>query len=289
MKIPLASFRDSRSRKEFIARYRDNQALWPVPWEEARIRTSYGISQVMICGDRSLPPLVLLHGFLNTPLMWRYTAEELSRHFCLYLPETLGDAGVSRYRHIALKPGHWAGWLGELLDKLSLGRVRLGGFSLGGWHAARFALERPERVEALALLSPVPLFRMVPVSLLREAVAVILAGRKPEIRRLIGKQYAAHFFPDRDYEKLQYAALTGFLPSLPLFPRELTREEWKKLPAKTLIIIGEEEIYFDPDDARKMVKKFRHDIHCVLLDETGHTVSIERPSRVNALLGDFFL
>ena len=288
MKIPFASFRSSQSRKDFVRRYRENQALWPVPYEEKRIRTSYGITHLMVCGDQEKPPLVLLHGFMNTPLMWRYSVEGLSRNYRLYLPETLGDVGISRYRQIALRPDHWAGWLNELLDRLNLDSVRLGGFSLGGWHAARFALKYPRRVSSLALLSPVPLFRMIPVSLLREAVAVILTGKKPEIRRLIGKQYAAHFYPDRDYENLQYAAVTGFLPNLPLFPRELTREEWKGLPRRTLILLGEEEIYFDPLEAKELAEKNRPDIPVHFFEETGHTVSIERPDEVNSLLFDFF-
>ncbi|MBN2625743.1 MAG: alpha/beta hydrolase [Spirochaetales bacterium] len=288
MKIPLAEFRSRDRNREFAACYRENLDLWPVPYREKRVKTSFGETHVIISGKRENPPAVLLHGFSNTPLMWRYSAESLARDYCLYMPETLGDAGLGRSDQLVFHPGQWTDWLEELLNSLELDAVRLGGFSLGGWHAARFALAHPERIRSLALLSPVPLFRMIPVSLFREAVAVILAGKKPAIRRLIGKQYAAQNFPDKTYERLLFAVITGFLPELPLFPRELSREEWTRLPDQTLIITGEEEIYFDPGDAREIAAKYRPDIPFVLLEETGHSVSMEMPEQVNDTLLAFW-
>ncbi len=288
MKIPLAEFRTGEHRREFLRRYREVLELWPVDFREERVRTSFGVTNVIISGSRENPPVLLLHGFLNTPLMWRPSVEALSRDYCLYMPETLGDAGTGRSVQLAHRPDHWTLWLTELMDRLGLETAHLGGFSLGGWHAARFALKRPERVRSLALISPVPLFRLVPVSLLREAAAVTLGGKKPEIRRLIGKQYAAHFFPDKPYERLLFASIKGFLPVLPLFPREFSREEWLRLPPRTLILAGEEEIYFDPGEARDLAAKYRPDIPFHLFEETGHSVSMEKPDDVNRLLEDFW-
>jgi pimeloyl-ACP methyl ester carboxylesterase len=287
-RIPLAAFKNTQARQEFIRRYRENQDLWPVPFEEKRIKTSFGVTSLMISGKESAPPLVLLHGFTNTPLMWRYNIEELSQHYRVYMPETMGDAGVSNYKQIALRSDQWTEWLQELFDTLNLDSFLLGGFSLGGWHAARFAIKFPARVKSLVLLSPVPFFRKVPYHLLREGIATVIAEKRPELRRLIGKQYAAQFYPDKAYELLHYAAITGYLPSLPIFPREMTQQECKLLPDKMLIIVGDEEIYFDPNDARSQAKSYLPAENFILLEETGHSVSIERPDRVNSLLLDFW-
>lgn len=286
--IPLATFKNPQAFREFVKRYRENQALWPVAYEEQRLKTSFGRTHLMISGPRDAPPLVLLHGFLNTPLMWRFNIEGLAEQFRVYMPETMGDAGLSRSKQISLRPESWSEWLEELLDALGLDRVKLAGFSLGGWHAARFALNKPARVESLALLSPVPFFRMVPINLLREALSITLTDRKPDVRRLIGKQYAAQFYPDKAYELMQYASLTGYLPNLPLFPREMTGGEWKKLPDRTLVIIGDEEIYFDGEEAVRIARKHLPGENVHFLEETGHSVSIERPGEVNRLLLDFW-
>ena len=45
-------------------------------------------------------------------------------------------------------------WLDELFDELDLHDVRLVVHSYGGWMAALYALEFPERLDKLVLVSP---------------------------------------------------------------------------------------------------------------------------------------
>jgi 3-oxoadipate enol-lactonase len=99
------------------------------------------------------PWLTLLHSVgLSTRQGWRSQIAPLARHFKVLSFDFrgLGESGRG-----AEPPGveTFARDLEALLDHLGIGCTALMGVSLGGFVAQAFALERPERVAALVLVS----------------------------------------------------------------------------------------------------------------------------------------
>lgn len=95
-------------------------------------------------------PVVLLHGFSFDLRMWDDQVEALAPRFTVirYDLRGFGDSspGSTRYTH--------AGDLEAVLDHLGVERAALVGFSLGGGAAINFAITRPGRVSALAVVNP---------------------------------------------------------------------------------------------------------------------------------------
>jgi pimeloyl-ACP methyl ester carboxylesterase len=108
------------------------------------------------------PATVLIHGLGGFAESWRHNIPELARHgrvIALDLPGS-GRSGKPR-RAYTLE--FLANALDRLLQALGVDRVHLVGHSLGGAVAARYALDRPGRVERLALLgAAVPGFDLRP-------------------------------------------------------------------------------------------------------------------------------
>lgn len=99
------------------------------------------------------PATVLLHGASMAAPVWAPLLPHLpGRTLHLVDLPSCGltdpiDLGDSDY------PGHQAAFVGGVLDALGLDRAPLVGASLGGWYALRFAVEQPDRVTSLALVS----------------------------------------------------------------------------------------------------------------------------------------
>src|SRR4029077_8038069 len=75
-------------------------------------------------------------------------------HFRVYAIDLIGEPGLSaRTRY---KPGgeEHALWLDDVFKALSVNKAALVGVSLGGWLALDYAIRRPQRVTALALICP---------------------------------------------------------------------------------------------------------------------------------------
>lgn len=107
------------------------------------------------------PPLLLLNGHLGSLHMWDAWMPSLRRHFRVlrvdYPPYGLsGPTKDNRY-----DTARAAGWVRQLVDRLQLPRVHIGGTSNGALVALFFAIENPQRVDRL-VLSQLPAGRPPP-------------------------------------------------------------------------------------------------------------------------------
>ena len=106
------------------------------------------------------PPVLLLHGFPQTHLMWHAVAPILARH-CTVVCADL--RGYGRSGCPASSPDHepyakraMARDMVTLMERLGFPRFSVAGHDRGGRVAYRLALDHPERVVALAVLDIVP-------------------------------------------------------------------------------------------------------------------------------------
>jgi haloacetate dehalogenase len=106
------------------------------------------------------PPLLLLHGFPQTHLMWRDVVPGLVREFTVVCADLPGygqsscppsDADHTPYSKRAMAKG-----MVDAMGALGFERFRIAGHDRGGRVAYRMALDHPERVERLAVLDVLP-------------------------------------------------------------------------------------------------------------------------------------
>jgi pimeloyl-ACP methyl ester carboxylesterase len=101
------------------------------------------------------PPVLLLHGgMLDTAAgVWRHVAGELATDHRVHVVD-LPRHGGSRPWAGRLDDAFYRAFLGELLDVLGLKGAALVGLSLGAGVSVGFALDHPERVDALVAIGP---------------------------------------------------------------------------------------------------------------------------------------
>src|SRR4029453_17679786 len=98
-------------------------------------------------------PLVLAYGIGGNARMWEPNVDALAARHRLVLWEPRGHArSESPADPTRVTFGHWVLDLRDLVNHLGLARPAVGGLSLGGGIATRFALAYPERVSALVVV-----------------------------------------------------------------------------------------------------------------------------------------
>jgi haloacetate dehalogenase len=106
------------------------------------------------------PPLLLLHGFPQTQLMWRDVAPQLARRFTVVCADLRGygasSCPPSAPDHAPYTKRAMAQDMVEVMDALGFARFDVAGHDRGGRVAYRLALDHPERVERLAVLDVLP-------------------------------------------------------------------------------------------------------------------------------------
>jgi hypothetical protein len=90
-----ADFGTEATRSELMSIYDERMRHWPVPYEASFVRTRFGSTHVVVSGDPTSPPLVLLHPMGAGSQVWSSIISALSeRHRC-YALDTIGDVGKS--------------------------------------------------------------------------------------------------------------------------------------------------------------------------------------------------
>ncbi len=127
-------------------------------FETAEVETGETSIFVRLSGSGS--PILLLHGFPQTHLMWRSVAPLLARNFTVVCADLRGygrsGCPVSTPDHAPYAKRAMAQDMVIVMERLGFRRFSVAGHDRGGRVAYRMALDHPSRVDRLAVLDVLP-------------------------------------------------------------------------------------------------------------------------------------
>jgi pimeloyl-ACP methyl ester carboxylesterase len=170
----------------------------------------------------------------------------------------------------------------ELLDVLGLDKVHLVGLSLGGYLAAQFASQHPERVKTLSLVAPAgmrskehPTLDILATP--GEQIVAALVSNFEVLKPWLPTGPDPEFMGARYRESTTMARLLWEKPWDPKFLRYLHR-----IKAPTLILWGDEDKIVPPQHA----ELWRHELpnaKVQVFKGAGHLLLDEKPEAANAV------
>ena len=107
----------------------------------------------IIRGDASLPPLLMLHGFMGAGADWMDVADDLSKHHRCICPDLPGHGST---RGVPKDMRACADALLLRLDQLDVAQCALLGYSMGGRLALYLAAHHPDRFTRVVIESASP-------------------------------------------------------------------------------------------------------------------------------------
>ncbi|HEX3510148.1 MAG TPA: alpha/beta fold hydrolase [Solirubrobacteraceae bacterium] len=122
----------------------------PAPFQEWQIELHGRRVIYRIAG--SGPPVVLIHGMLNSSSHWEAVASALATDHTVIAPDLIGHGDSAAPRGDYSLGAHAAS-IRDLLAAIGVDRATVVGHSLGGGVAMQFFYQFPQRVERLALIS----------------------------------------------------------------------------------------------------------------------------------------
>ena len=129
------------------------------------LKCSSATIHLVIGGDG--PPLLLLHGYPQSHIIWRKIAPQLAKHFTVVAPDLRGYGDSSRpaggENHSGYSKRVMAQDQIEVMEHLGFSQFAVVGHDRGARVAHRMALDHPAAVRQLALLDIVPTFKLYAV------------------------------------------------------------------------------------------------------------------------------
>jgi pimeloyl-ACP methyl ester carboxylesterase len=251
-------------------------------------------------GDRE--PVVLVHGLGGQWQNWLENIPRLAldrRVIAMDLPgfgltpESEGEVTIPGYGRC----------VNELCDRLGLDAVSLVGNSMGGYIAAEVAIQFPERVARLVLVSAAGISSaetlQAPILTVGRVATAIATNSAARHRRLASRpltrhvalalvaRYPSRLKPDLAYEGFfKGAGKGGFDDALRASLDYDFRDRLPDVRVPTLIVWGEKDSIIPVRDADEY-ERLISDARKVVMRDTGHIPMAERPDAFNDVLVDF--
>jgi pimeloyl-ACP methyl ester carboxylesterase len=234
-------------------------------------------------------PLVLVHGFGADKDNFARIARFLTPHFRVIAPDLPGFGDATRDPRADYRISDQVARLRAFLQALGLGRVHLGGSSMGGFIVAQYAATYPDEVASLWLLDPagtqaafdtevarhyqqsgeVPLLVRTPAAF--ETLLAAVTYRKPFLPHSLRHVLARRAVADLDLHTRIFAQFSRESPLLePALPA---------LRAPALIVWGERDRMLSPAAAAPMGRLIPLS-EVIVMPGVGHLPMLECPRAV---------
>ncbi|GGH42094.1 alpha/beta hydrolase [Mangrovimonas yunxiaonensis] len=281
-KTPEYLTTSSLAYKQYYKAYNESLALWDVDFEELYIPTSHGMAHVTKSGRNSGTPLVLLHGMEASSTMWYPNIKALSKDHCVFTIDLITEPGKSKKTKDFDSVDELIQWYNDIFNKLHLKQVNVIGASRGGWLATKLAVENPDRINTLILLSPAQTFVWIPPSqdLLTNIFNAFSSERKKVYRTLetmtvnmnnISKTYLDQYVLGKklEIENQFVAAMQPF-----------SKKELAKLNMPVYILIGDNDL-INNNRSLSYANEAITTVKGEVLPNSGHFISIDQAEAVN--------
>ena len=258
------------------------------------------------------PPLFLLHGWPQTSHCWRQVAGPLAETRTVIAPDLRGYGRTDKPR-TGYDKRTMAADVAKLAEQLGFDRVAVAGHDRGGRVAHRWALDRPDQVERVAVLDIAPtreMWRRLDQDL-GKAYWHWLFHLQPDLPELLAGRdiaaYLGYFFERWTFQRHGLAAedvaeyvrafeapgalRAGFDDYRASFPDDAELDDadyaaGKRLTQPVLAMWGEAGL-LGKMPALEMWRDYAADVTGVGLAECGHFLPEEQPEQVVALLRKF--
>jgi pimeloyl-ACP methyl ester carboxylesterase len=283
----LSHWRDAASRDAYRDAYDESLRLWPIPFEHQAVTGPFGTTHVVASGVPGGTPIVFIHAASLSAAQWYPQAADLGTDHRLYAIDIMGDIGLSTQAAPVRTREDAAAWLASVVRGLGLERAVFVGSSFGGFQAANLAVHEPGLVAGLALLAPAATirpFRLVANAMIRTGSLVPLPLTvKPGLKGMMGGD-----LPDPRIVRQMEVGVAGFrYDRAGIYPSELPDEELAGIDRPVLVLLGDQEMIYDPSDAAERAARLLPHGEVEVLPGVGHLLGMQRPDVINARLRAF--
>ncbi len=293
MTEPISVF-PPQHREEFLAAYQSVLDLWPVPYQEKFVATRFGETHVIVSGPEDAPPIIFLHALFATAAVWYPNAGPLSQHYRTYAVDMIGEANPSRPARSIKTMDEMLQWFTDLLDGLGIQQTFLVGNSFGAFLSASFAMQLPERIRGMVLIGPAATFKSITPFYIHMFIPVMLALLFPKIPALArgvhnSLEWMRNGLPvDPAWGKLFLFCMLHGGMSNQLSPKVYKPEELGKIKTPTLLLIGDRERIYKPEETIRIAKKAVPGLCAEIIPNAHHITALAQPEIVNQRIELFF-
>lgn len=191
-------FKNEAGKEEILKLYDQKLEYLHIKYRYQQIQTSLGVTNVIIAGDSSKPPLVLIHGSNGCAPVVLEAFPNIFQDFHVFAVDVIAqpNKSVANQKKINMKDDSYGIWMNEVLEHFKLNEVVMAGFSLGGLICLKTLLYNESRVKEVFLISPAYIVNGNPLKALFKVFIpmkrFIKTGHLKYVGRVVGELFTSN-------------------------------------------------------------------------------------------------
>jgi pimeloyl-ACP methyl ester carboxylesterase len=247
-------------------------------------------------GSASATPLVLLHGIGSNAESFAALMAAMPSGMDVIAWDAPGYGQSARPAPASPAPRDYASRLAALLDALEVKNVVLAGHSLGSLFAGSFAVHFPQRVRALALMSPALGYKVAAGDTLPPSVQARIdeietlgpaAFAAKRASRLVGDPQANPGVVAAVEKAMAAVNPPGYAQAVRALGAGDLLSDAATIEAPTLVAVGTKDVVTPPENAQKLYGALRNPAGFHAVAGAGHALPQEQPETAARILAKF--
>jgi len=260
-----------------------------INYHNKTVETTFGTTNVIITGDVSKPPILIVHGSNGCAPIALETYSGLESHFQVFAVDVLAQPNKSGETRLSMKNDDYGKWLHEVIDNLALKNVTLAGFSFGGLVILKALEFKDANIKEVFLTAPAYIVNGNPL----KALLKVFIPMKRYIRTKKSKyveRFLNELFTEKDAFALEFLSKVFLHFKMDFTPVPvINKREADLIKTPLTLIAAKNDLMFPGDKMIKRANKIFPSIkRTILLEQSKHVQNkIDNNRIVNLIHGDF--
>ncbi|MGE7673282.1 alpha/beta fold hydrolase [Lysinibacillus sp. NPDC094403] len=282
-------YNSEKGRLAILKHYEQYLNSFDFEVERAFVDISIGKTHVLIAGPKEGKPLFVFQGGNCINPMTLSWFKPLIQKYRIYAPDTIGHPGYSEQKRISAKDNSFAQWIAELMDYFNIKKCAFLGPSYGAGIILRLATYMPNRIDCAVLVSPAGLKLGSKTEMIQHILIPLLMFKNSSSAKYLEKitdRMSANCMKEMDRQIIgdifRYVKLEQEMPKLTV------RKELENYVSPTLIIAGEQDIFFPEKKIKKRAEQVIPNLTIFQSFNMGHFPSEDYLEKINNVIIGFF-
>lgn len=235
------------------------------------VETSFGKTNLIITGELSKPPILVVHGSNGCAPIALETYSGLESHFQVFAVDVLAQPNKSAQTRLSMKNNDYGKWLHEVIDKLNLKNVTLAGFSFGGLIILKALEFKDANIKEVFLTAPAYIVNGNPLKALFKVFIPMKRYMKTKKIKYV-ERFLNEVFSEKDAFAIQFLSKVFLHFKMDFSPVPIIKSQAAKLIKTPITIIAAKNDLMFP--GKKMIihanKIFPSLKKTILLEQSKH-------------------
>lgn len=253
-------------------------------------------------GDEHAPPIILIHGFISSNLIWSHVLRPLAgKGFRVIAPDLPGYGYSEKPADAKYSIAEQARNINDFMDRLGIKNATIVGASYGAAVAATMALDYPERVHKLVLIGAVMndeakkkfLLRISCLPLIGDIATPLFLGSRWILKKRMENMYRRMQKPinqkmvaSRHHLLATSNTHRAMIRTARAWSANRIEREASLIRQPTMILWGDQDDHFPLDNAFRLRDAIPNS-KLVVFRNCGHLPPAEHPDKFVEVVADF--